>query len=106
MGALFLSFPGWAQLPSALEEALARTSVSLDEVAVWVSPAGINAPVVAHRTDRLMQPASSVKVVTTLAGLDLLKPDFTWKRRFERRRCLTRRELCVPCRSSVRGILI
>ena len=79
MGALFLSFPGWAQLPSALEEALARTSVSLDEVAVWVSPAGINAPVVAHRTDRLMQPASSVKVVTTLAGLDLLKPDFTWK---------------------------
>ena len=79
LGALFLSFPGWAQLPSALEEALARTSVSLDEVAVWVSPAGINAPVVAHRTDRLMQPASSVKVVTTLAGLDLLKPDFTWK---------------------------
>lgn len=79
LGALFLSFPGWAQLPSALEEALARTSVSLDEVAVWVSPAGINAPVVAHRTDCLMQPASSVKVVTTLAGLDLLKPDFTWK---------------------------
>lgn len=26
-----------------------------------------------------MQPASSVKVVTTLAGLDLLKPDFIWK---------------------------
>ena len=79
MGALFLSFPGWAQLPSVLLEALARTSVSLDEVAVWVSPAGSNAPVVAHRTDCLMQPASSVKVVTTLAGLDLLKPDFTWK---------------------------
>lgn len=79
LGALFLSFPGWAQLPSVLLEALARTSVSLDEVALWVSPAGVNTPVVAHRADRLMQPASSVKVVTTLAGLDLLKPDFIWK---------------------------
>ena len=79
LGALFLSFSVWAQLPSTLLEVLARTSVSLDEVAVWVSPAGVNAPVVAHRADRLMQPASSVKVVTTLAGLDLLKPDFTWK---------------------------
>lgn len=68
-----------AQLPLPLQQALARTSVSPESVSVWVSPAGFDAPVVAHRTKELMQPASSVKVVTTLAALDLLKPDFTWK---------------------------
>lgn len=68
-----------AQLPEPLTKALARANIPLDSVSVWVSPAGVNVPVVSHRTQHPMQPASVVKVVTTLASLDLLKPDFTWQ---------------------------
>lgn len=67
-----------AQLPRPLEQALQRASIPSDAVSVWVSPAGDDAPVVAHRVQRLMQPASTVKIVTTLAALDLLGPDFRW----------------------------
>lgn len=69
----------YAQLPEPLEKALAQTPISSDAVSVWVSPAGVNTPVVSHRAQRLMQPASTVKIVTTLSALDLLKPDFRWK---------------------------
>lgn len=68
-----------AALPAPLAQALARTPISPDAVSVWVSPAGVDTPVVAHRADALMQPASSIKVVTTLASLDIFGPAYTWK---------------------------
>lgn len=76
---LCFSLAAAAGLPAELSRALQKDGISQESVSVWVSAAGQDAPVVAHRARALMQPASSLKIVTTLAGLDLLKPDFVWK---------------------------
>ena len=68
-----------AELPPALADALSRTPISSSSVSVWISPAGENRPVLEHRARTLMQPASTIKIATTLAALDLLRPDYTWE---------------------------
>lgn len=36
-------------------------------------------PLLAHNADKRMNPASTMKIVTTYAALDLLGPAYTWK---------------------------
>ena len=67
-----------AQLPPALQKALERSGIPAEDVSVWISPAGSNEALVEHRAQHPVQPASTVKIVTTLAALDLLKPDYVW----------------------------
>lgn len=79
LGLLCLPLAAFGQLPAELSRALTRASISPNSVAVWVAPAENNTPVVSHNAQRLMQPASVIKVVTTLASLELLKPNFVWQ---------------------------
>ena len=66
-------------LPAPLREALMQTGVPVENVALYVKEIGTARPLVEHNVDRAMNPASAMKLVTTLAGLELLGPSFVWR---------------------------
>ena len=66
-------------LPTPLREALRPTGVPIEGVALYVKELGAARPLVEHNADRPMNPASTMKLVTTLGGLELLGPSFVWR---------------------------
>ena len=75
-------------LPRPVEAALAKAGVPVAAVSVVVEPVEGGTPLVAHRADAAMNPASVMKIVTSYAALDLLGPAFTFRTDF-----LTRGEM-------------
>jgi D-alanyl-D-alanine carboxypeptidase/D-alanyl-D-alanine-endopeptidase (penicillin-binding protein 4) len=71
-----------APLPAGVATALAQAKVPRDAVALLVQPLDAGPARLAHRVETPMNPASVMKMVTTLAALDRLGPDFTWTTRF------------------------
>ena len=63
-----------AQLPAPVREALARAGVPESAVGAVVEPVGGGKRLVAHQADKALNPASTIKLVTTFAALDLLGP--------------------------------
>ncbi|MDR0247857.1 MAG: D-alanyl-D-alanine carboxypeptidase/D-alanyl-D-alanine-endopeptidase [Burkholderiales bacterium] len=68
-----------AALPETWRDALQRVGVPESAVAVVVQEVGTARPVLTHRADALMNPASVIKLVTTATALDLLGSDYRWK---------------------------
>lgn len=67
-------------IPSNVAAALHRARIPLDSVSLLVTPADTNAPpLLSHRAQTPMNPASTMKLVTTFAALDLLGPSYTWR---------------------------
>jgi len=66
--------PAQAQLPEPVASALRSTTIPADALSVLVLRD--NQTVLSHLADRPMQPASTMKLVTTLIGLDTLGPVF------------------------------
>ena len=66
-------------LPPPLAEALRRSGLPPQSVAIVVQEAGAPRPRLSFNADRAMNPASAMKLVTTYAALELLGPAFTWK---------------------------
>ena len=77
---LAAALPAAAQaLPPEVDAALARAKVPRDAVAFVVTDAQGGAPPrLAHRGSAPMNPASTMKLVTTIAALDLLGPAYSW----------------------------
>ncbi|KQP12830.1 hypothetical protein ASF43_20050 [Pseudorhodoferax sp. Leaf267] len=69
-------------LPAGVATALARARVPRDAVAMLVLPLHGDAARLRHRADEAMNPASVMKMVTTLAALDTLGSGYTWTTRF------------------------
>ncbi|MCG5514634.1 MULTISPECIES: D-alanyl-D-alanine carboxypeptidase/D-alanyl-D-alanine-endopeptidase [unclassified Ectothiorhodospira] len=69
-----------AGLPHALVQVLERHDVPQDAVSLWVQSPGVS-PSIAHRVDVPRNPASTMKLVTTLAALDILGPSHRWETR-------------------------
>ncbi len=67
-----------AGLPHAIVQVLERHGVPQDAVSLWVQPPGAS-PTIAHRVDMPRNPASTMKLVTTLAALDILGPAHRWE---------------------------
>ena len=70
-------------LPPEVEAALARANVPREALAALVidaapALAGKNTPLLSHRANASVNPASVMKLVTTYAGLELLGPAYTW----------------------------
>lgn len=82
VGLLAPTGPSCADLPKALTELFTQAGINTDDVALWVSPVGKTAPLLALNEKKAMKPASVVKVVSTVAALDLLGPDYRWKTRW------------------------
>jgi D-alanyl-D-alanine carboxypeptidase/D-alanyl-D-alanine-endopeptidase (penicillin-binding protein 4) len=67
-------------LPPAVAQALARARVPAEAVSIVVEEAGgPGRALLSHRASVPMNPASVMKLVTTLAGLETLGPSWTWK---------------------------
>ena len=65
-------------LPKPVAQALARAKLPESGVAVYVHEIGAQRPVVAHNANRVVNPASTMKLVTTYAALELLGPAYVW----------------------------
>ena len=68
-----------AAMPPALRQAAQRAGLTESMIGIWISPAGVDKPALSVNGTRNFTPASTAKVVTTMAGLDLLTPAFRWK---------------------------
>ena len=82
LGPLMLGASALAQsapLPAPLREALASVGVPASAVGVYMQEVGATQPLIEHNADRAMNPASAMKLLTTLAGLELLGPNYTWR---------------------------
>jgi len=67
-------------LPSAVQQALRRAGVPPAALAVVVADAVPGGKTyLAHRAEAPMNPASVMKLVTTVAALDVLGPAYTWR---------------------------
>ncbi|MBN2873046.1 MAG: D-alanyl-D-alanine carboxypeptidase/D-alanyl-D-alanine-endopeptidase [Halothiobacillaceae bacterium] len=68
-----------AGLPSAVTAELAQQELSADKLGLWVQAVDSDSPLIAHQPDTLFNPASVMKLVTTVASLDILGPSFRWE---------------------------
>jgi D-alanyl-D-alanine carboxypeptidase/D-alanyl-D-alanine-endopeptidase (penicillin-binding protein 4) len=66
-------------LPASVMAGLARAHVPLSSISVVVEKVGDRTPVVALNAGQPMMPASTMKLVTTYAGLSILGADYRWR---------------------------
>jgi D-alanyl-D-alanine carboxypeptidase/D-alanyl-D-alanine-endopeptidase (penicillin-binding protein 4) len=66
-------------LPATVAQKLKETHIPQSGIAVVVQEAGKHAPLISINAQRPMSPASTMKLLTTFAALDLLGPAYTWK---------------------------
>ncbi len=79
---LLSTFAAQAALPDPVTSAMREVGVPINAATIYVREVGKFEPLVAHRSTVPMNPASTMKVVTTLVGLDVLTPNYTWKTTF------------------------
>lgn len=76
------SQPARPAVPPAVETLLAASGLPLSSFGLLVQPAGGSSrELVSLNADQPLQLASTTKLVTTLAALDLLGPDYRWRTR-------------------------
>jgi serine-type D-Ala-D-Ala carboxypeptidase/endopeptidase (penicillin-binding protein 4) len=66
------------RLPPNVVHALHEAGIPPSSVAIFVQEVGAQRPRVEHNGAQPMSPASTIKLVTTFAALDLLGPAYTW----------------------------
>jgi D-alanyl-D-alanine carboxypeptidase/D-alanyl-D-alanine-endopeptidase (penicillin-binding protein 4) len=76
--ALSLPLSALAQLPEPLTRALAKAAIPESATAFYVHEIGAPAPALAAGAERALNPASTIKLVTTYAALELLGPAYLW----------------------------
>ena len=68
-----------ADLPPATLQALRSAGIPQGAVSVWVQEVGAARPTVSLNAGASVNPASTMKLVTTYAALELLGPAYRWK---------------------------
>ena len=66
-------------LPPEWLRALNEAGIPLTDVAVVIQPVEASQPILAHRAGQPMNPASVMKLLTSLVALEKLGPVFVWK---------------------------
>ena len=71
-------------LPNELEKVAKELHIPLNSISVSVKPidAPNKAPLVSFNAERSISPASTEKLITTLAALELLGPNYHWVSKF------------------------
>jgi serine-type D-Ala-D-Ala carboxypeptidase/endopeptidase (penicillin-binding protein 4) len=70
---------GLAALPRVVERAFVDERIPASAVSAYVQEIGQPRALVSHQPGKPMNPASTMKLVTTFAALELLGPDYRWK---------------------------
>ncbi len=68
-----------AELPSAVRQALRQAGIPQSAVGIVVQQTGGRKALISLNSKQAMNPASTMKLLTTYAGLDMLGPAYTWK---------------------------
>ena len=68
-----------ADLPPAVREALRHANIPLNSVGVVVREINSSTPLIQVNAKQAMNPASTMKLLTTYAALELLGPAYTWR---------------------------
>ncbi len=76
---LLVVLPTRAALPDAVQKQLAAAGLPTDAMAVVVRRISDGKTVISHQPDRPMAPASTMKLVTTLVGIERLGPTYRAK---------------------------
>jgi serine-type D-Ala-D-Ala carboxypeptidase/endopeptidase (penicillin-binding protein 4) len=74
-----VTLPGAEQLPPTVIAALIKEKIPLSALSIYVEKIGSTVPLIDLHGDAAMQPASTMKLVTTYSGLSMLGPDYRWK---------------------------
>ena len=67
-----------AAVPQPVAQALAAAGIPESAVGLYVQEVGADRPLATHGAERPLNPASTMKLVTTYAALELLGPAYTW----------------------------
>jgi D-alanyl-D-alanine carboxypeptidase/D-alanyl-D-alanine-endopeptidase (penicillin-binding protein 4) len=67
-----------ARLPEPIAKALAQSGIPESAAAFYVHEIGAGRPLLAVGAERAVNPASTIKLLTTYAALELLGPAYTW----------------------------
>lgn len=68
-----------ASLPASVKTALRQAHIPLNSVGIEVRAVDSHKPLISVNAQRPMNPASTMKLLTTYASLELLGPAYTWK---------------------------
>ena len=66
-------------LPSEVRDALKQHQIPLTSIGVEVVELKSHSPLISINASQAMNPASTMKLLTTYAGLEVLGPSYTWK---------------------------
>lgn len=78
-GLMLVSLSTFAELPASVAEALKKAGIPEQSVAIYVQSVEGSNPILNHNSDKSLNPASLMKLVTTNAALELLTPTYRWK---------------------------
>lgn len=78
-GLCLLALQAHAALPDSVLSALQKNGLAADSVSVVVQRLDSPKPLISHQADKALNPASSMKILTTYAGLELLGPAYRWR---------------------------
>ncbi len=70
------------QLPRPLQQALSAAGIPAASVAIHIQELGRPQSSLSHNAELAMNPASTMKLVTSFAALELLGPTYSWKTDF------------------------
>lgn len=73
---------GANNLPQGVADALLKADIPAEAVSIYVQPLAGGAPLLSVNAAQPMNPASTMKLVTSYAALESLGPNYTWKTAF------------------------
>ena len=76
--ALLFAGQAIAALPQPIARAFLAEHIPLSSIGAYVQEVGAPRPLFTQQPAQPMNPASTMKLVTTFAGLELLGPDYQW----------------------------
>ena len=79
LGALLFAMTAAAGLPRPVARAFLDQDIPLTAVTAFVQELGTALPLFTQDPSKPMNPASTMKLLTTFAGLELLGPDYRWR---------------------------